>query len=40
MSLHRSTSHRGAVEGDEFIDIIINTSAGGSNGGGDDDLVE
>jgi hypothetical protein len=27
-------------EGDEFIDAIINTSAGGSNGGGDDDPVE
>jgi hypothetical protein len=40
MSLQRSTSHRGAVEGDEFVDAIINTSARGSNGGGDDDPVE
>jgi hypothetical protein len=40
MSLQRSASHRGTVEGDEFIDAVINTSVGGSNGGGDDDLVE
>jgi hypothetical protein len=36
MSLQRSASHRGAAEGDEFI----NTSTGGSNGGSDDDPVE
>jgi hypothetical protein len=40
MSLQRSASHRGAAEGDEFINTVINTSAGGSNGGSDDDPVE
>jgi hypothetical protein len=40
MSLQRSASHRGVVEGDEFVNAIINTSVGGSNGGGDDDPVE
>jgi hypothetical protein len=40
MSLQRSASHHGAVERDEFIDAIINTSVGGSNGSGDDDPVE
>jgi hypothetical protein len=40
MSLQHSASHHGAAEGDEFIDAIINTSAGGSNVGGDDDPVE
>jgi hypothetical protein len=40
MSLQRSASHRGIAEGDEFIDAVINTSAGGSNGGDDDDPVE
>jgi hypothetical protein len=40
MSLQRSASNRSAVEGDEFVDTVINTSMGGSNGGGDDDPVE
>jgi hypothetical protein len=40
MSLQCSASHRGTVKGDEFVDVVINTSAGGSNGGGDDDPVE
>jgi hypothetical protein len=40
MSLQCLASHRGAAEGDEFVNAIINTSAGGSNGGGDDDPVE
>jgi hypothetical protein len=40
MSLQRSASHCGATEGDEFIDTVINMSAGGSNGGGNDDPVE
>jgi hypothetical protein len=40
LSLQRLASHRGAAEGDEFVDAIINTSTGGSNGSNDDDLVE
>jgi hypothetical protein len=40
MSLQCSASHHDAMEGDEFIDAIINTRAGGSNGGGDNDPVE
>jgi hypothetical protein len=40
MSLQRSDSHRGTMEGDKFVDAIINTSAGGSNDGDDDDPVE
>jgi hypothetical protein len=40
MSLQRSASHRGAAEGDEFVDAVINTSTGGSNGSGDDDPME
>jgi hypothetical protein len=40
MSLQCSASHHDAMEGDEFVDAIINTRAGGSNGGGDNDPVE
>jgi hypothetical protein len=40
MSLQRSASHHSATEGEEFVDAVINTSAGGSNGGGDNDPVE
>jgi hypothetical protein len=40
MSLQCSASHHGTSVGDEFIDAVINTSAGVSNGGGDDDPVE